>query len=172
MVQWLLEWLRYLPRDVMSDLGRPLVVTRCESPMSGKHCYHDRGPVGLGGCSGTISCTVAWYRCKCPVWASQMWVGYPVDQQSPEQLWRSWMVHEIMKSSSTSKFIGRNETGALMDRLNMFGGFDILMWDSSAALTRRVATFWPPVQLTQAHVRNDKNLFCPVGAYNWTSTSH
>lgn len=44
MVQWLLGWLRHLPRDVMSDLGCP---TRCESPISG--CYHDSVPVGLGG---------------------------------------------------------------------------------------------------------------------------
>lgn len=59
------------------------------------------------------------------------------------------------------QIIGRNETGAFMDWLNMFGGFDILLWDSCGMLLwpERSATFWSPVQLTQAHVRNTKNSF-------------
>lgn len=41
-----------------------------------------------------------------------------------------------IKASSASKSISRNESRALMDWLNMFEGFEILMWDSNT-LTRK-----------------------------------
>lgn len=98
MVQWLLEWQRYIPSDEMSDLSCPLMITRCENSTGGGKCYHDSGPVGLGGC-------VLWLNMYLEVFCMSMtdagrMQASPVDQPSPEQLWRKWKIHEITKSSS------------------------------------------------------------------------